>query len=57
MMDLEQRIKYLENRIHALEEENIETTNVLYEILNTLDSFKLDKKYLDEKWGVDYNEI
>lgn len=56
-MDLEQRIKYLENRIHALEEENIETTNVLYEILNTLDSFKLDRKYLDEKWGVDYNEI
>ena len=30
----------MENRIRSLEEENIETTNVLYEIVNRLD--KLD---------------
>jgi hypothetical protein len=33
---LHELIEQLENRIKVLEEENIETTNVLYEIMNSL---------------------
>jgi hypothetical protein len=37
-------INDLENRIEKLESENIETTNILYEIMNTLDKFD-DSEY------------
>jgi hypothetical protein len=35
-MDQQDYIQYLENRITILEQENIETTNTLYEIENRL---------------------
>jgi hypothetical protein len=37
-IDLYQKIVELESRIVKLEEENIETTNVLYELGNSLDA-------------------
>lgn len=33
-MDIDTRIAYLENRVKILEEENVGTTNALYEIEN-----------------------
>jgi hypothetical protein len=37
-MDSNQRLTYLENRVKILEDENIETTNALYELENRLQS-------------------
>jgi hypothetical protein len=37
-INLYQKIIELENRIVKLEEENIETTNILYELMNSLDA-------------------
>ena len=37
-IDLYQKITELENRIVKLEEENIETSNILYELMNSLDA-------------------
>ena len=37
-IDLYQKITELENRIAKLEEENIETSNILYELMNSLDA-------------------
>lgn len=56
-MNFDQRLKELELRIKTLEEENIETTNVLYEILNTLDSQSIDNEYINQKWGLDKHEF
>jgi hypothetical protein len=38
MMTPEERLLYLENRVKILEDENVETTNVLYELENRLQS-------------------
>lgn len=41
MKDIESlisRIEYLEERVKYLEKENIETTNVLYELMNRYES-------------------
>lgn len=35
---------FLEERIEKLEQENVETTNVLYEIQNTLDQLQYDSR-------------
>jgi hypothetical protein len=35
-MDIHQHLAYLENRVKILEDENIETTNALYELENRL---------------------
>lgn len=37
-MEMDDLLTYLENRVKILEEENIETTNALYEIENRLQS-------------------
>ena len=37
-IDLYQKIAELESRIVKLEEENIETSNTLYELMNSLDA-------------------
>lgn len=37
-MSDQERLLYLENRVKILEDENIETTNALYEIENRLQS-------------------
>jgi septal ring factor EnvC (AmiA/AmiB activator) len=57
MMDLNKQIKLLEERIKKLEEENIETTNVLYEILNTLDSYQVSETYLNQKWHIKTDDL
>jgi hypothetical protein len=51
-IDLYAKIVELENRIIKLEEENIETTNVLYELGNSLDAVdaRIDILTL-EKWS------
>jgi hypothetical protein len=51
-IDLYAKIVELENRIIKLEEENIETTNVLYELSNSLDAVdaRIDILTL-EKWS------
>jgi hypothetical protein len=38
LLDLIQSLEY---RVEQLERENVETTNILYEIMNTLDSLEL----------------
>jgi hypothetical protein len=38
MMNIDDRLMYLENRIKILEDENVGTTNALYEIENRLQS-------------------
>jgi uncharacterized protein YutE (UPF0331/DUF86 family) len=35
-MEMNERLTYLENRVKILEEENVETTNALYELENRL---------------------
>jgi len=44
IVELEQRIKYLE-------QENIETTNVLYEIMNSLDNYREDLYNMKNQFG------
>jgi len=44
IIELEQRIKYLE-------QENIETTNVLYEIMNSLDNHREDLYNMKNQFG------
>ena len=41
---LNDRIRDLETELERLKYENIETTNILYEIMNTLDKFN-DSEY------------
>ena len=38
IIELEERITLLENLIRELQQENIETTNALYEVANSLES-------------------
>ena len=49
--NLYQKIEELESRVVKLEEENIETSNVLYELMNSLDAVdtRIDILTL-EKW-------
>jgi len=35
---LEKKIQELENRVHALEQENVEQTNALYEAMNSIEA-------------------
>lgn len=35
---LEKKIQELENRVHALEQENVEQTNALYESMNSIEA-------------------
>ena len=38
VVELEERITLLENQVRELQQENIETTNSLYEVANSLES-------------------
>jgi predicted nucleic acid-binding Zn-ribbon protein len=38
IVELEERITLLENQVRELQQENIETTNSLYEVANSLES-------------------
>ena len=50
-IDLYAKIIELENRIAVLEEENIETSNCLYEIMNSIDAVDARIDILTvEKW-------
>ena len=40
IIELEERITLLENLVRELQQENIETTNVSYEILNSLSAIE-----------------
>ena len=45
------KLKELEDRIKVLEEENVETTNTLYEIMNSIDAVDARIDILTaEKW-------
>jgi len=49
--DVFTKIVELENRITKLEEENIETTNTLYELMNSIDAVDVRIDILTaEKW-------
>jgi len=53
-LDLYTKIAELENRISTLENENIETTNTLYEIMNSIDAVDVRIDILTaEKWTKD----
>lgn len=41
IIELEERIKLLENQVKELQQENIETTNSIYEISNSLE-YRID---------------
>ena len=46
------RVEQLEDRLMKLEEENIETSNVLYEIMHTIDSVDARIDILAEHCGI-----
>jgi len=48
---LVQKIEELDKRIKYLEQENIETTNVLYEIMNSLDNHREDLYNMKTQFG------
>jgi len=45
------KIVELEKRIEYLEQENIETTNILYEIMNSLDNHREDLYNMKNQFG------
>ena len=50
-VDLYAKIEELEDRIAKLEEENVETTNTLYELMNSIDAVDTRIDILTvEKW-------
>lgn len=53
---MQEKLKELEERIRQLEQENIETSNCLYELMNEIDMlkarFELDENYLNDKWKI-----
>jgi septal ring factor EnvC (AmiA/AmiB activator) len=50
------RIEELEERIVRLEEENVETTNTLYEIMHSVDAVDARIDILADDWGEQFNE-
>jgi uncharacterized small protein (DUF1192 family) len=38
IVELEERIRLLEDQVRELQQENVETTNSIYEVANSLDS-------------------
>ena len=46
------KVNVLETEVERLKDENIETTNILYEIMNTLDKFN-DSEYDLTKFTMD----
>jgi len=49
-VDVYKKLEELEDRIKVLEEENIETTNALYETTNSLEA-RIDILTLENYWG------
>ena len=50
------KIEELEKRIVNLEGENIETTNVLYEVMHSVDAVDARIDILADDWGEQFNE-
>ena len=50
------KIEELEKRMVKLEEENIETTNTLYEIMHSVDAVDARIDILADDWGEQFNE-
>ena len=50
------RIEELEERMVKLEEENVETTNTLYEIMHSVDAVDARIDILADDWGEQFNE-
>lgn len=48
-----QRIEELESKVKYLEEENIENSNLIYELMNTTDAIDRRIDIVAEKWGKD----
>jgi septal ring factor EnvC (AmiA/AmiB activator) len=50
------KIEELEERMVKLEEENVETTNTLYEIMHSVDAVDARIDILADDWGEQFNE-
>jgi uncharacterized small protein (DUF1192 family) len=50
------KIEELEKRIVNLQEENVETTNTLYEIMHSVDAVDARIDILADDWGEQFNE-
>ena len=50
------KIEELEERMVKLEEENVETTNTLYEIMHSDDAVDARIDILADDWGEQFNE-
>lgn len=55
LIELNQKYSALLLDVKRLEEENIETTNTLYELMNSLDAIDSRIDILAEEWGVEKN--
>jgi hypothetical protein len=53
--EIYQRLAELEQRVRVLEEENIETTNTLYQIMNSVDAVDRRIDILAERCRIDYD--
>jgi septal ring factor EnvC (AmiA/AmiB activator) len=49
--ELTRHVHSLEERIKKLEEENVETTNVLYEVINSIEAVDRRIDILADDWG------
>lgn len=50
-----QIVENLEERIKKLEEENVETTNTLYELMNSLEAVDHRIDIVADDWGKQFN--
>jgi septal ring factor EnvC (AmiA/AmiB activator) len=52
---LTRHVQLLEEKIKKLEEENVETTNVLYEVINSIEAVDRRIDILADDWGNQFN--
>ena len=50
-----QRIEELENKVKHLEEENVENSNLIYELMNTIDAVDRRIDIVAEDWGKQFD--
>ena len=53
--ELTRHVQSLEERIKKLEEENVETTNLLYEVINSIEAVDHRIDILADDWGNQFN--
>jgi septal ring factor EnvC (AmiA/AmiB activator) len=55
MEELFKKIEMLEEKVSKLEEENVETTNLLYELSNSIEAVDRRIDIIADDWGQQFN--